>query len=256
MDHLFLSDVHLGAFNDQTDREVRHDLAELIRYCSDKGIKMHIHGDLFDYWMEYPNWRPDFGKEILACFKDYMKKNSAVNYVTGNHDNWTKGYFEEIGFNVSNDFFDLSIDGKRFFIHHGDGLSDPDLELPRPPMHRLLRNKIFVKLYQRLLPPKAGIHTMKAFSNYSKRRAYCDPTVLNKWSEDFLKSSDYDYVISGHDHQPRVRTFNYGTYMNTGTFFEHRTVGLYTDNELQLVVWDAEEKTFEPCNGRLEPIIS
>lgn len=252
MNHLFLSDVHLGAFTDDSDQSVRNDLAELIRFCSEEDILIHIHGDLFDYWMEYPNWRPALGKEILLSFSQYMKKHGAINFVTGNHDNWTKGYFEKLGFNISHDFFDLSLNGKRIFLHHGDGLSDPEMELPRPRMHRLLRNKFFVKLYQRLLPPKAGINTMKAFSNFSKRRAYCDPSVLDKWARNFLKNSSYDFVISGHDHHPRIQEYDFGIYMNTGTFFEHRTVGMYTNNQLHLVTWNAATKSFHPYNNRLQ----
>jgi len=122
MNHLFLSDVHLGALSEKTERSVRHDLAELIRFCSKQEIMIHIHGDLFDYWMEYPNWKPEIGKDILKCFSDYMDKHGAINYVTGNHDNWTNGYFEKLGFNISHDFFDLSLGSKRIFLHHGDGL--------------------------------------------------------------------------------------------------------------------------------------
>jgi UDP-2,3-diacylglucosamine hydrolase len=252
MNHLFLSDVHLGALSDKSDRNVRHDLAELIRFCSEQNIMIHIHGDLFDYWMEYPGWKPELGKDILECFSDYMDKHGAINYVTGNHDNWTNGYFVNLGFNISHDFFDLSLNGKRIFLHHGDGLSDPEMNLPRPPFHRLLRNKFFVKLYQRVLPPRAGISTMKAFSNYSKRRAYCDPSVLDNWAKNFLENSAYNVVISGHDHHPRIREYEFGTYINTGTFFKHRTVGLYNNGQLQLVSWDATNKTFEQYGNSLQ----
>jgi len=256
MNHVFLSDVHLGAFSDLDDQSVRNDLAELIRYCSDQGIKIHLHGDLFDYWMEYPKWRPDLGNEILRCFSDYMKEHGPINYVTGNHDNWTNGYFEKLGFNISHDFFDLSLNGKRLFLHHGDGLSVPDMNLPRPKMHRLLRNKMFVKLYQKLLPPKAGISVMKAFSIISKRRAHCDPSILDDWSKEFLKNSTYDVVICGHDHHPRINEYEFGTYMNTGTFFEHRTIGMYTNGILELVTWDAALQILKPFENRLQTTVS
>lgn len=255
MEHLFLSDVHIGAFEAETDRHINKDLIALIDYCFDHGIKLHILGDLFDYWMEYPAWTPSLGKEILAALRRYMKKHGPVNFITGNHDNWTTGYFEKLGFNVTSEFFDLKIGNKRFFLHHGDGLRDLTYNLPRPMMHRLLRNKIFVKLYQTVLPPKFGIKTMQYFSNYSKKRAYCDPSVLNRWAENFLKSFEFDIAISGHDHNPRVLHFNDGTYMNLGTFFEHRTVGYYSNNELKLVVWDAENSILYPYENRFKKAV-
>lgn len=242
--HLFLSDVHLGAFDKRQEEVIRHDLIELIQYCSDQNIKIHIHGDLFDYWMEYPQWRPDIGREVLQAFSRYMDRHGPVNFVTGNHDNWTYGYFSDLGFNVSRDFFDLSIGSIRLFLHHGDGISDPKLNFRRPFYHRMLRNKLFVRMYQSLLSRRVGITLMQLFSNYSKRRAYSDTKVLDTWSKYLLKETDYNAVVCGHDHHPRVQQYHFGTYINTGTFFTHRTIGLYTNGELKLVVWDAAEKSF------------
>ena len=187
MNHLFLSDVHIGAFEEDFDRAIRRDLILLIEHCASLKIQIHILGDLFDYWMEYPSWRPCIGSDVLKTFQNYTSKVAPVNYITGNHDNWTNGYFNRLGFNVANEFIDITLHNKRFFLHHGDGLNDPGYDLPRPVMHRILRNKIFVKVYQSILPPKTGMRFMKAFSDFSKRRAYCDPSVLDRWAENFLK---------------------------------------------------------------------
>jgi len=246
MNHLFLSDVHIGAFEEDLDRVIRRDLISLIEYCETRKIQIHILGDLFDYWMEYPSWHPQFGTDVLCSLKRYAKKVAPVNYITGNHDNWTNGYFDNLGFNVTNEFFDLTLHDKRFFLHHGDGLKDSGYNLPRPIMHRLLRNKMFVKVYQSVLPPKTGLRVMKAFSDYSKRRAYCDPSLLDNWAEKFLNKTDYNIVISGHDHQPRVINFDGGTYINLGTFFNDRTVALYNNGGLELVVWNAAIETLTP----------
>jgi UDP-2,3-diacylglucosamine pyrophosphatase LpxH len=250
MSHLFLSDVHIGAFEDDVDHIVQRDLISLIQHCAARNIQIHILGDLFDYWMEYPSWRPRLGQEVLDSLRWYVQKVAPVNYITGNHDNWTNGYFDELGFNVSNEFFDITLNDKRLFLHHGDGLKDSNYNLPRPLMHRLLRNKMFVKLYQSVLPPKTGMRVMKAFSDYSKRRAYCDPSVLDVWADNFLKATEYNIVISGHDHQPRVLNFDHGRYINLGTFFNDRTVALYNNGGLELVVWNAAQKTLYPFEHR------
>ena len=256
MGHLFLSDVHIGAFDGDLEKVVRQDLIKLLHYCAEDGLQIHILGDLFDYWMEYPSWKPPLGKDVLEVFKEYSETTAPVNFITGNHDNWTSGYFEDLGFNVTSEFLDLTINANRFFLHHGDGLKDSSYDLPRPLMHRILRNKMFVKLYQSLLPPRSGIRLMKAFSDYSKRRAYCDPSVLDKWAEQFLSASDYDYVLCGHDHQPRVIHFEHGTYVNLGTFFEDRTVALHNNGVLELVVWDAAQNTFYPYEHRYKKAVN
>ncbi|HBQ60690.1 MAG TPA: UDP-2,3-diacylglucosamine diphosphatase, partial [Balneolaceae bacterium] len=52
--HIFLSDVHLGAFSAKTNKQIEEDLLALIEYCKQRHIELHILGDLFDYWMEFP----------------------------------------------------------------------------------------------------------------------------------------------------------------------------------------------------------
>ena len=250
MSHLFLSDVHIGAFEEDVDSIIRRDLISLIEYCALHKIQIHILGDLFDYWMEYPEWHPGLGSDVLMALQAYTKKVAPITFIMGNHDNWTKGHFDKLGFDVSNEFFEITLDNKRYFLHHGDGLKDTSYNLPRPPLHRVLRNKMFIKLYQTVLPPKTGIRLMKAFSDYSKRRAYCDPSILDNWSENFLKTTKYDVVISGHDHQPRVLNFDDGTYINLGTFYDHRTVSVYNNGSLELVVWDAVKNTLRPFEHR------
>lgn len=250
MDHLFLSDVHIGAFPRHTDHEIKQDLISLIDHCKLHDIQIHILGDLFDYWMEYPSSYPSIGDEVLEHFAEYMQSRAPVNFITGNHDNWTTGYFEKLGFSVSHEFIDLTLDGKRYFLHHGDGLKDPEFNLPRPFMHRILRNKFFITMYQKLMPPSLGLKLMIAVSKLSKKRAFSDPSILDRWAKEFLKSTRYDVMLCGHDHHPRAIDYNEGTYINLGTFFEHRTVVLYTNNQLELVVWNAENREFSPYNKK------
>lgn len=246
MHHLFISDVHLGAFPDREEEKIEKDLCKLIRFCKTNGYQIHILGDLFDYWMEYPNRRPQIGKQVLHELTIYNREITPVTYITGNHDNWTYGYFKSLGFNVKKDFHRLDERGNQLFLHHGDGLSDKSFGLQRPLLHRILRNKLFIKIYQTVLPAKTGLRLMKWFSDYSRKNSTIDPAPLNRWSEKFLKNSDYNAVISGHDHIPRQETFSFGTYINLGTFFQHRTVALYTNSEIKLVRWDSSELRFQP----------
>ena len=246
MDHIFLSDVHLGAFTAEENQKIESELITLIQFCADKDIQIHLLGDLFDYWMEYPSHIPPLGEKLLSEFKIYHSKMLPVTYILGNHDNWTRGHFAELGFNVNHESVELSINNKNIFLHHGDGLSEKSANIPRPILHRFLRSTWFTSLYQFILPPRVGIRLMKWFSDYSRRGFTFEPEVLNSWSESFLKRNECDYIICGHDHIPRVETFSDGTYINTGTFFQHRTMAYYTNHEFHLVRWNAEQKKFLP----------
>ena len=246
--HIFLSDVHLGAFDDETNKKIENDLLSLIDYCKENRIGISILGDLFDYWMEYPGKVPDLGVRVLNALSDYNRTIKPILYITGNHDNWTFDYFSKLGFDVESEFRIISISNKKLFLHHGDGFRDEKLGLQRQLMHRVLRNKNFVKFYQAIFPFRAGIGLMKLFSNLNRQICVPDPTNLNQWSESALKNNDFNMILCGHDHIPRMETFDFGTYINLGTFFHHRSLVLYTENQFQLVTWSGTTKTLTPFN--------
>lgn len=248
MDHLFLSDVHLGAFPGHINRELEEQVISLVQYCRDHQIQLHLLGDLFDYWMEYPEKRPNIGKKLLGEFEAYNQLFNSTTYILGNHDNWTRGYFEELGFIVSESHRQLATDGKNFFLHHGDGLADSTHGLSRPALHRILRSNWFIKLYQNIFSPDAGLHLMKTFSAMSREKIEMKPERLNEWSKNLLINSNFDYVISGHDHIARTETFRSGTYINPGAFYKDHLVAYYTNNELRLVKWNTDDSKLVPIN--------
>lgn len=246
MQHLFLADVHLGAFTGEKDRQLENEVISIIDYCSEYSIKLYLLGDLFDYWMEYPDHKPDLGSDLLSRFREFNESGNAVTYITGNHDNWTTGYFEKLGFTVEADYKSITLDGQKVLLHHGDGISETFFNLPRPLFHRLLRNDLFIKIYQHIFPPEAGLDLMKKFSSMSKENPEIKPERLNEWAEKFLSNTDYDITICGHDHIPRVETFPFGTYINTGAFFSTRTLVLYNNGLFELVAWNDEERHLYP----------
>ncbi|MEX2602559.1 MAG: metallophosphoesterase [Gracilimonas sp.] len=249
--HLFLSDVHIGAFSDATNQLIEKDLISLIKHCQKNKIALYILGDLFDYWMEYPdqNFVPKLGKKVLNTFEEYNRTVNPALYITGNHDNWTFGHFEERGFELEPDYRLFEINDKQFLLMHGDGVSSDTIEFPRAKFHRLLRNSKFVHYYQKYLSPKVGVNIMKLFSALTRKRNHSKLKPLNQIAEKLLKEHKLDFILTGHDHIPRVETFSCGSYINLGTFCNHRTVALYNNEGMQLVTWSATSKNFIPFEG-------
>lgn len=130
--HLFISDVHLGAFSATTNQQIEGDLIALIEHCKEERIEINILGDLFDYWMEYPEkgFVPDLGKKVLDAFEEYNNTVSPALFITGNHDNWTFGHFKERGFDLESNFRLKEIDGKRLLLLHGDGVAAAKIDFP------------------------------------------------------------------------------------------------------------------------------
>lgn len=244
---LFISDAHLGGFSETKNRQIEQELIHLIDYCEENEYDIFILGDLFDYWMEYPGHKPSLGEALLQRFKAFNDKTGTTLYITGNHDNWTNGYFRTIGFDIEENHRFLDLDGKKIMLLHGDGLEDPSFNLARPLFHRLLRNPSFVKMYQTLLPPDAGLDVMKKFSRLARSREVSETEKnLNNWAKFELEASDTDYILCGHDHTPRILNYDFGTFINLGTFYQHRSVAAYNNSEFSLVSWDDGARQLTP----------
>ncbi len=248
---LFISDAHLGGFSRSENKKVEEKLIKFIDFSEKNGYKIHILGDLFDYWMEYPNSKPDLGEELLRRFKEYNSRTGSTLYITGNHDNWTNGYFKTIGFEVERNHRFLHVEGKKIMLLHGDGLDNPSFGLKRPLFHRFLRNPSFIKLYQTVLPPVAGLKVMKKFSRIARSREVTETEKnLNNWAQWELERSETDLIICGHDHTPRMIRFSFGTFINLGTFYEHQTVATYNNGEFSIVVWDDTVGKLKPFTAQ------
>lgn len=245
---VFISDVHLGAFNKEKEVSIEQNLISLIDYCSQHNIKIYILGDLFDYWMEYtnPNIVPSISEAVIQAFKTYNSQVMPATFITGNHDNWDFGYFASIGFDVEPNFRIVEFNGTHTLLMHGDGKYRNEDSLKRPLFHRMLRNPTFIKWYQKLFPAEIGITIMKGFSKLSKFRESRNATGLNAHAQQILDQNNFDVVLMGHDHVPRVETFSNGLYINLGTFYEHQTLVIYTKNQFNLVKWSGSTKEFVP----------
>ncbi|MEX0593633.1 MAG: metallophosphoesterase [Balneolaceae bacterium] len=250
--YLLLGDLHLGALEGDDDRELEQEAIELLEYCRKTDLKLLLLGDLFDYWMEYPSQVPHLAPRFQKALADYNRQTGPTLYITGNHDNWTQGYFESIGCVVCSESVRFTIDNARILLLHGDGLTDKKMNLPRPVWHRLLRSRSFVRIFQTLFPSRTGLRIMAAFSSWSRKKSGDSPVRLDQWARETLEFGSDDFVICGHDHTPRIRRWRDGTYMNCGAFLTNRTAVRYTNGTPELVVWNAGERQLNPLIDRQE----
>ncbi len=237
---LFISDVHLGGFSEADNNRIESELIALIDYCQHNEIRLAILGDLFDYWMEYPNHKPRLGDKLLDRFEDFNKELGPTLYITGNHDNWTREHLTKRGFYLEHEHQTFSINGHKLMALHGDGLSSSQYNLARPFLHRLIRADSFVNFFQTIFPSQMGIKIMKYFSRLTRKMDWGPQKEekLNKWSEQQLNKSDIDIILCGHDHIPRRKQFPFGTFINLGTFYKHRTMAIYNNDAISLVSWE------------------
>jgi UDP-2,3-diacylglucosamine hydrolase len=253
-DHIFLSDVHLGGFDDAFNADIERRLHHLLQFVEEKKLRLYVLGDLFDYWMEYRGYFPPYGEKILQAF-ERLNAARPVLYVTGNHDNWTGSRIGQAGFDLEHESRRLNIAGKSVLVLHGDGLKDPDMQFPRPVFHRLLRNVTFLKLYQSVFPPKLGIRLMRAFSRNAKRRdrkklvnLHHGAENIDRWALKMLNETGLDAIICGHHHQPLSHENSKGTYFNLGNFYRLGSLLIHTKGVFQPVLWNDERNVLSAFN--------
>src|SRR5260221_7293236 len=123
----FISDVHLGLGPREEERAKEQQLIEFLNVVLENASQLFIVGDLFDAWFEYRTVIPKGFHRLFTKLQDLTEHGIVVHYLAGNHDYWIRDYFhDELGITTYHDAFNITIDGKRIFIHHGDGLANND----------------------------------------------------------------------------------------------------------------------------------
>jgi UDP-2,3-diacylglucosamine pyrophosphatase LpxH len=240
---LFVSDVHLGGFQDDENSIIEQDFINLMKYAQNNGFSIVILGDLFDYYMQYGSYVPEMSRNVFRWFAEYhtVTDNRSL-YITGNHDNWDEGMIAKAGFDTEHEYRLITLsDSRKILVFHGDGLSGNFFEYPRPVFHRLLRNRYFVRLFKLLTGGPFGNRIMKEFSQWKRKYPGNDlpeKAKLDEAAKRMLKKRLADIVICGHHHETRFIKESDGFYINTGAFFSDRTLSVYTNGSFRLVRWD------------------
>jgi UDP-2,3-diacylglucosamine hydrolase len=233
----FISDAHLGINYRGLDQREKH-LVSFFRSIRDTASHLFIVGDLFDFWIEYRfAIRPDYFI-LLHELRLLIENGASIYYLAGNHDFALGPFLEKtIGLHICPDHLDITLQGKRVHLFHGDGIlkSDVGYRLWRA----VLRNPINQKIYK-CLHPNIGIPIAKLFSGSSRH------FLANRWNEKkkhaYLRAAKHyldngaDIIIMGHTHLPQLYTFGGKIYCNTGEWLRRY---YYTTLERgKLTLWE------------------
>jgi UDP-2,3-diacylglucosamine hydrolase len=164
-------------------------------------------GDIFDFWFEYKKAVPKGFTRLLGKLAELTDAGIPVHFFTGNHDIWIFDYLPaETGVIVYREPVIREIDGKRFFLAHGDGLSPEEKSYNR--LKSIFTNKFAQKLF-RIIHPDLGISMAGFWSRKSREKNMAaDGSVfqgeeyewLISWANERIKKEHFDYFIFGHRH--------------------------------------------------------
>jgi UDP-2,3-diacylglucosamine hydrolase len=232
---LFISDAHFG-IPIYGDIERERYFADLLENFPSELSDLFIIGDLFDFWIEYRYAiRSDYFT-VLHTLKKIVDKGINIHYLAGNHD-FALGSFlrDVIGINIQHDVYNLTIQGKKVHLFHGDGLIKQDIGYRI--LKSILRNKFNQKLYK-ILHPDFGVQLGSFFSGSSRKylRRNIPQWIIEEYRDHAKKTLDqgFDIVVYGHTHIGELCKFESGIYLNTGSWLINHHYATMTDGELAL----------------------
>lgn len=241
----FASDFHLGVPDFETSLEREKKICRWLESIRSQASEIYLLGDVFDFWFEYRDVVPKGNTRLLGLLANMSDEGIRITFFKGNHDMWTFGYLEkELGIKVISDELLIERAGKKFYLHHGDGLGPGDNGYKI--IKKIFRSKLSILLFG-FLHPYLGAGLAKYLSRKSRiskgdnDKIYLgdDKEFIPQFCKETLKSRHFDYFICGHRHLPLdIRLNENSRYINLGEWVNDYTYAVFDGTNLEL-------KTFE-----------
>lgn len=236
----FASDFHLGAPSYAESRIRENRIVDWLNFIEPSCGELFLMGDVFDFWFEYKNVIPKGFIRIQGKLAQMADAGVKIYFFKGNHDMWVNDYFtKEIGMEIISDELKIERNGKKFYLHHGDGLGPGDSQYKF--LRKIFRSPICQWLFA-VLPPRIGMGIANAWSGSSRIASLKKEVFLgddNEWlaiyAKEQLQKEQFDYFIFGHRHLPLdIKLNNNSRYVNIGEWLNYNSYGVFDGAELRL----------------------
>ncbi len=241
----FASDNHLGAPTAEKSRTREKQFVAWLDSVKKDAAAIYLMGDLFDVWIEYRRVVPKGFVRVLGKLAELTDSGIPIYFFVGNHDMWMKGYFEEeLGIPVYYEPQEITLNNKKLFIGHGDGLGPGDKGYKR--MKKVFSNKLMQFMF-RWIHPDLGLRFAQYLSlrnrlisgDEDKKYDGPDSEWLVHYCRKKLETRDLDYFVFGHRHLPLdIELPKNARYINLGDWIEYNTYAVFDGDKLTLTTWD------------------
>ena len=241
----FITDAHLGSWALDNNREREKLLIDFLDSVRDKAKAIYMLGDMFDFWYEFKYVVPKGYTRFLGKLSELTDSGIEIHYFTGNHDIWSFSYLqEECGVILHKEPAIIDINGKKFYLAHGDGMGDPSRSFRI--LRSIFKNR-FCQFCFSLLPTRWSIYLGMRWAKHSTK-GHLDSGIvpyqgesnehLVQYAKQYLKNDDsINYFIFGHRHieldlmlSRESRVLILGDWISQKTFAEFNGDRLVVDN--------------------------
>lgn len=236
--YFFISDVHLGLQSREKEKEKENKLVRFLEFAKGECDELFILGDLFDYWFEYRRVIQKGFFKTLAALEKLSDSGTKIHYIIGNHDFLHRDFFQkEIGALLYYDPIYMELNGRKFYMGHGDGLIENDIGYKF--LKKVLRNKFLQAIFS-LIHPDLGIRVASSSSkksrDYTKTKDYGENDSLYEIAKSKIDKG-IDYVMFGHSHRRLFQNYKNGYYINLGTWLVEPCYGKFTNDKFEIIDW-------------------
>lgn len=242
----FASDFHLGIDGAVTSAQREKLIVRWLEASVPDMQALYLLGDVWDHWFEYSQVVPKGYTRLLGCLGKIRDAGIPVYYFTGNHDMWMFRYLtDELDIPILREPVIHHIDGKTFYIGHGDGLGPGDhgYKFIKKVFAHPLSQWLFARIH-----PNTGIRLMKYFSGTSREHTaeekFLGPEKewLIQHAIQVLSQQPIDYFIFGHRHLPIDYDLgiNHARYVNLGDWLQYNSYAVWDGQQLSLCYYHGD----------------
>ena len=246
----FASDFHLGSgeYADYRQRELH--LVRWLDMVKKDAAEVFLMGDVFDFWFEYITVVPKGHIRFIGKLAELADSGIKIYMFKGNHAMWMFDYFpKEIGATIISNELEIERNGKKFFLHHGDGLGPGDNFYKL--LKRFFRSRFCQWLFARV-HPNFGIGIANAWSAKSRKGHGAKPIPSEHKQEwliifcrELLTKKYFDYLIFGHRHIPLdIQLNEKSRYVNLGEWVFNSSYAVFDGQNIELRHFEKEDAKF------------
>ncbi len=240
----FASDFHLGTpdYAESRAREAR--IVSWLNLIKPTCSELFLMGDIFDFWFEYEKVIPKGFIRLQGKLAEMADAGIKIYFFKGNHDMWVRDYFtKEIGLEIISDEFQMERNGKKFYLHHGDGLGPGDRKYKM--LRKIFRSRLCQWLFARI-HPNLGIGIANGWSRKSRAAGSEKEVFLGEekewlaiYAKEQLQKQHIDYFIFGHRHLPLdIQLNDHSRYVNIGEWLNYNSYAVFDGETLRLTYFN------------------